>query len=62
MSKESFIISVEGNGDIGVSPLPQTETYAKWFTSYISYPLLAVEDSFFLSICGCYDYLCKPRR
>jgi len=22
MSKESFIISVEGNGDIGVSPLP----------------------------------------
>lgn len=57
-----FIISVEGNGDIGVSPLPQTETYAKWFTCYTSYPLFAVEDSFFLSIYGCCDYLCNLRQ
>ncbi len=26
ISKGSVIISIEGNGDIGVSPLPQTET------------------------------------
>ena len=25
--RTSFIISVEGNGDFGLSPLPQTETY-----------------------------------
>ena len=28
----------------------------------VSYPLLAVEDSFFLSIYGCCDYLCKSKR
>ena len=62
MSKKSFIINAEGNRDTAMSPLPQTETYVRWFISYTSYPLLAIGDSFFLSISGCCDYLCKSKR
>jgi len=46
MSKKSFIINAEGNRDIGLSPLPQTETWWIITMSYktTSYPLFAVED------------------
>ena len=57
-----FIISIEGNGDIGRPHYPRRKLIQNDLQVAQAIPYLRQRIALFLSIYGCCDYLCKLKR